>query len=127
MKVSGVPGAQINLVVIRSADIERAARFYERLGLSLTRHRHGSGPEHYACESEPVVFEIYPLSHETEATTGTRLGFRVASIAEAVATLEETGATVVSPPKQSPWGRRAVITDPDGHRIELTEVSGERT
>jgi lactoylglutathione lyase len=113
--------AELNLVVIRSADIERAAHFYERLGLSFTRHRHGNGPEHYASESGPVVFEIYPLTHGTEATTGTRLGFRVTSIEEIIATVQEAGATVVSPPKSSPWGRRAVITDPDGHRVELTE------
>jgi lactoylglutathione lyase len=125
--MSETPKAELNLIVIRSADIEHAADFYKRLGLSLTCHRHGSGPEHYACESGPVVFEIYPLTNETEATTGTRLGFRVASVHEVITALQEAGATVVSPPKPSPWGRRAVITDPDGHRVELTEVSGERT
>jgi predicted enzyme related to lactoylglutathione lyase len=117
-----VDTAQLNLVVIQSVDDERAARFYSALGLTFTRHRHGSGPEHYACESGPVVFEIYPARDEGDSTTGIRLGFRVASVADTVAALTVAGGTVVSPPKLSPWGLRAVIADPDGHRIELTEA-----
>ena len=37
--------------------------------------------------------------------------------------LEEAGAKVVFAPKSSPWGRRAVVEDPDGHRVELTDLS----
>jgi predicted enzyme related to lactoylglutathione lyase len=38
-----------------------------------------------------------------------------------IAELEKQGITVISPPKNSPWGWRAVVTDPDGHKVELTE------
>jgi predicted enzyme related to lactoylglutathione lyase len=31
---------------------------------------------------------------------------------------------VISAPKDSDWGRRAVVADPDGHRIELLEKNG---
>jgi hypothetical protein len=30
------------------------------------------------------------------------------------------GETSISAPKDSPWGRRAVVADSDGHRVELT-------
>jgi hypothetical protein len=32
------------------------------------------------------------------------------------------GTRLVHTPQDSPWGRRAVIADPDGHRIELAET-----
>ena len=50
---------RLNLVAIRSANIDRAAEFYENLGLEFEKHRHGNGPEHYSCECHEVVFEIY--------------------------------------------------------------------
>lgn len=32
----------------------------ERLGLKFAREQHDDGPEHYACEANGVVFEVYP-------------------------------------------------------------------
>lgn len=112
----------LNLVVIRSADIERSLQFYKLLGLDFKQHRHGKGPEHYACELGTVVFEIYPQASESQNTTATRIGFQVNSLDSLFARLQESGVTIISPPKDSPWGRRAVIDDPDGHRVELVET-----
>ena len=112
---------QLNLVVIRAADTERAARFYRVLGLDFVAHRHGSGPEHLACESGPAVFEIYPRRDDADSTAATRLGFRVARLNAVLDELRSAGVRVVSAAKASPWGRRAVVEDPDGHRVELTE------
>ena len=58
-----------NLLVIRSADVEQAVKFYEALGLTFLKHRHGSGPEHFACEAEGFVFEIYPLGEGKAPTS----------------------------------------------------------
>ncbi len=112
---------RLNLVVIRSWDMERSAQFYAVLGLQLERHRHGSGPEHFASEVEGRVFEIYPRQDETDSTAGARVGFQVVAVDAIVQRLAEEGARVLSAPKSSPWGRRAVVEDPDGHRVELTE------
>jgi lactoylglutathione lyase len=113
---------QLNLVVIRASNLERATAFYRLLGLDFVKHRHGNGLEHFACELGTVVFEIYPRTSEADSTTATRLGFRVASVDAAIAKLEKRGVSVISPPKQSPWGWYAVVTDPDGHKVELTEL-----
>lgn len=113
---------QLNLVVIRSGNIEQAAMFYQRLGLSLIKHHHGNGLEHFASELDRVTFEIYPCTARTTPTTATRLGFQVSSVDAVIDELKKYGASIVSPPRDSAWGRRAVVTDPDGHRIELTQL-----
>ena len=113
---------RLNLVVIRSIDIERAAEFYNLLGLTVTRHAHGSGPIHYAAEGNGAVFEIYPASPKSAPTTGTRIGFAVAALDALVEMLEKSGATIVTPPANSEWGRRAVVKDLDGHTVELVEA-----
>lgn len=109
-----------NLLVIRSSKLERAAFFYEALGLRFTKHRHGSGPEHYAAQSTNQTFEIYPLAENATPTTETRIGFAVGEIDHVFQRLIEAGGKPVSTPRPSPWGRRAVICAPDGHRVELT-------
>jgi lactoylglutathione lyase len=114
-----VSSARLNLVVIRSADIEASATCYAALGLEFVKHRHGKGLEHFACEQDGMVFEIYP----GDGTLGVRLGFEVPSMAEAVLGWTHAGGAVSSEPKESEWGLRAVLTDPDGHKIELIERS----
>jgi lactoylglutathione lyase len=113
------PPPILNLLVLRSPDIDRAAGFYRQMGLLFTKHAHGSGPEHYSSMVNGMVFEIYPLGPKSSATTGTRIGFSVASVDGVVLLLQEIGAAVVSAPQDSEWGRRAVVKDLDGHVIEL--------
>lgn len=114
---AGPPRA--NLLVLRSLDIHRAARFYQTLGLSFTLERHGDGPEHYSSDVKGFVFELYPLAEGRPPTSGTRLGFRVESVDELVSLAQSIGAEVVVAPHDSEWGRRAVIRDLDGHTVEL--------
>jgi lactoylglutathione lyase len=109
----------LNLVVIRSPDIHRAAQFYRALGLLFTCHSHGSGPEHYASEVSGLVFEIYPLTPKSGSTTGARIGFVVDSVDKLIPLVAEVGAQVITPPSDSEWGRRAVIKDLDGRIVEL--------
>jgi len=93
----------LNLVVLRSPDMPRAAGFYSQLGLRFTRHQHGSGPEHFAAELSSGVFEIYPQSSEGPSTLGTRIGFSVPSLDSAIAAISEYPAAIISPPKDSEW------------------------
>jgi lactoylglutathione lyase len=111
--------ARLNLTVIRVADLEASAAFYTLLGLSFERHRHGKGPEHFATSVEGITFELYPASPRSPVTVGTRIGFAVKNCDDAAAALEAAGHSMESPPTDSPWGRRAVAIDPDGHRVEL--------
>lgn len=110
-----------NLVVLRAIDLDAAEAFYGALGLGFVRHAHGSGPIHLASEAAGQVFEIYPLAEGDLPTSSTRVGFVVASVDATYALLLTAGGQSVSPPKDSPWGRRAVVTDPAGHRVELMQ------
>jgi catechol 2,3-dioxygenase-like lactoylglutathione lyase family enzyme len=106
-------------MVIRSPNIDRAVRFYAVLDLQFVKHSHGTGPEHFSSEVYGFVFEIYPLAEGQPPTTSARVGFVVGDVDSVVQLLAEAGATVVSVPRDSPWGRRAVVRDFDGHSVEL--------
>jgi lactoylglutathione lyase len=112
--------ARLTLIVIRSADIDRAVQIYQAIGLRFSKHAHGTGSQHYCSENGTVVFEIYPLTEGQTPTTETRLGWSVESVEEAAARLSQIGARMISPPRDSPWGRRAVFADFDEHRVEIS-------
>jgi predicted enzyme related to lactoylglutathione lyase len=67
------------------------------------------------------VFELYPHSEDGPSSLGTRVGFSVSSVNDVIKALCDYPTAVFSQPKDSEWGRRAIVADPDGHRIELLE------
>jgi lactoylglutathione lyase len=111
--------ASLALLALRTEDLNRARDFYSVLGLSFESQQHGTGPVHYCSTSPAVALELYPLLPKDTPTTSTRIGFRVPDVDGAFQALCQAGAGSVSPPRASPWGRRAVVSDPDGHRVEL--------
>lgn len=121
--VSATP-PMANLLVLRSPDIHRAARFYQAECLLFTLERHGTGPEHYSSSVNGFVFEVYRLAEGRTPTTSTRIGFSVGSVDELVTSVRALGAEVVSEPHNSEWGLRAVVRDFDGHTVELVTPPG---
>jgi predicted enzyme related to lactoylglutathione lyase len=111
----------LSLIVLRSRDLERAARWYGLLGICFEREKHGTGPEHLAARLGPTVLEVYPQTGEAESV-GVRLGFQVPSVDVVVEAVRRDGGVVVSPARRDRWGYRAVLEDPDGRRVEVSAV-----
>ncbi|MGJ8654907.1 MAG: VOC family protein [Akkermansiaceae bacterium] len=117
---------KLNLTVLRSSDMEALAKFYSALfERELEKHRHGKGPEHFGTELGELVFEIYPQRSEADDTTSVRLGYLVDSIESVLDRISGFAFTVVSEAKDSAWGKRMVLDDPEGHRMELTESNSK--
>ena len=117
-----MPALSLNLVVIRATDLERARVFYEAIGLRFIPEKHGTGPEHFACDLNGVIIELYPRkSTGPVAADAVRLGFVVADLEDIVKRVASIGGQINQPLSQSDWGLRAVVCDPDGYRVELTE------
>lgn len=115
------PPPTLNLVVIRVKDLDAARLFYEAIGLTFELHKHGRGAEHLASisgEHDPLL-EIYPLRDSQTPTTSVRLGFRVWAVEPCIENLLRAGGRITESPHDSEWGRRAVVQDPEGHKIDL--------
>ncbi len=110
----------INLIVLYVRDLERSRQFYAQIGLQFAREKHGNGPEHFACESSSIVFELYPHSAPDASTNVVRLGFCVESVDQTLAQMTSCGFEAQATPNDSPWGRRVVVRDPDGNFVEFT-------
>ena len=119
----------LNLLVLRAADVQASLRFYQALGLSFVQEQHGTGPVHFSCELGAMVIEIYPArargggagAPDRRDAGATIVGFRVESLAAVIDALAREGAVVLTAPQDTPWGKRAVVSDPDGRAVELNE------
>ena len=106
----------LNLLVLRCADIEASKRFYELLGMRFVRHAHGKGPDHYANQDDRGVFELYPSNAGEKDRTA--LGF-VASDLDTAHREFDTAGFAPGSVSQNEWGTSFVVRDPDGRRVEI--------
>lgn len=103
--------------LLRSADPERATRFYrDVLGLAVHREYPGG-----------TVFFAGQGLLEVKAGTGdpgsTAVLLQVRDLAATAAELSTRGAPVLRGPRREPWGLDEMwIADPDGTEIVLVEV-----
>ncbi len=110
----------LNLLVLRAVDMEATRAFYEALGLSFRREKHGNGSEHFSCDAGGVLLEIYPRTSDATAEQ-TMLGLSVTSLEELLARLKPLGVEPKSGPRESERGRWASVLDPDGRTVRLSE------
>lgn len=115
----------LNLLVIKTNSINMVKSFYELLGLTFKEERHGNGPAHYASYIGETIFEIYPLKKTKTPDKSTRLGFTVKSgmLDCLIHTFSDNGVKILEWPKQSAFGYRAIVRDPDGRTVEIYEES----
>lgn len=109
-----MPEPDLNLVVVRCAELEATQRFYEALGLAFVAEQHGHGPAHLAATlPSGLVLELYP-SVGDDSPAGIRLCFAVDDVARVATAACRAGGTEVRSTAD-----RVVLTDPDGRTVEL--------
>ena len=106
----------LNLLVLRCRDIERAKAFYELFGMNFVQEQHGNGPVHYASTDESGVLELYPAEGGPADQTG--LGFVTAEL-EGLHTLLRKNQFAPRDIRETELGRMFVARDPDGRRVEV--------
>jgi lactoylglutathione lyase len=111
----------LNLLVLRAHEPQRLADFYSGFGLHFDQERHGSGPVHYCAKAGETLIEIYPRTGGNNGTSEARLGFSTPCLDAAIDVALKGNGRLISGPSRSCWGYRAVLQDPEGHKIELVE------
>ena len=114
-----MPDVSLSLLVLKTHQVDVVRFFYETLGIELVEERHGTGPVHFAGRVGSVVVEIYPLGEGVEADPTTRLGFVVEDLGYVLESLWRQELSPLQKAKQTEWGLRAVVKDPDGRSVEL--------
>ncbi len=97
------------------ADIEESRKYYELLGVSFAREKHGNGPEHFAGELEGIVLELYPGGGDEAGSRRTRIGFQIENPTNVMDKLRAAGY------ETKERDGFYITEDPDGRSVHLTE------
>lgn len=110
-------------IVIYSRNLLESDKFYSKIGFNVQKHKHGDGDQHLVCKNGDVLLEIYPLpgSDNQYATKNIKIGFKVASHETILNESEFSRQYLYLPPRETEWGRKMSLIDPDDHIIDLFE------
>ncbi len=105
---------RLNHVTLPSGDVETAAAFYRRLGLTQIV---ASYPD-YARFVSPEGDVTLSLHLDEAAAAGATVHFEVNDVDRAISDLREAGFEIEQNPTDQPYlWREATLLDPDGNRI----------
>jgi predicted enzyme related to lactoylglutathione lyase len=114
-------GIVLKNVVIFVTDIDRAKRFYvDMLGLPVSQQT--QAVLEFFNEGTKLGIAV-ALHEEARKLVGRHTGvtLQVQGIDDLCGRLAESGVRFPEPLERSPWGKMAVVADPDGNQIALVE------
>ena len=114
--------------IVYAADVEVTAGSYEALGFGRHFQLPPEGPAGYVglrrgASEMAVVSEQWPADHygmQRGSGPVFEMFVYVDDADDAVARLERSGAAVIRPPEDMPWGERVgFVRDPDGNPVAI--------
>lgn len=107
------------------ADLENTAAFYrDVVGIDLGLDDEGPDAPHYegwwdATEDRDYLYLAFWGEPDAAKRTRLSVGFLVNDLDVVHARAVAAGISVLIPPGESPYGRRAEYLDPDGNRVSV--------
>lgn len=114
----------ITSITINTPQLQNMLGFYQIIGFQFTEMKVDKGSEMHRALHKGVEFSLYANRNvDASRVPSLQLGFQVTDLVATVAKLKEIpGANCILDPTQMPDGMKAVVLDPDGHAIELSEI-----
>jgi lactoylglutathione lyase len=113
---------KLGIVMIVVRDMERSVAFYrDVLGLKLLFHQDNWSQ----FDAGNILIGLHPEGEEVKVspTTGMSIGIYVDDVDKAVAEIRRRLARIAVGPRPEPFGRWALLFDPDGYSIQIIEMA----
>jgi lactoylglutathione lyase len=111
----------LGLVMIVVKDMDRSVAFYrDVVGLKLLFAQSNWSQ----FDAGKILLGLHPEGEQVKVspTTGVSLGVYVDDITKAVSELKRRGGRIAIDPRTEPFGRWALLQDPDGYNIQIVEL-----
>ena len=114
---------RVGAVVLLVSNMEKSIKFYaETLELPI-KTRSKDWTEFF---NNNTVLALHPAPKKKRSLrtgSGTLVGFEVPDIEDTVKKLKVKRVKFFKKPKEEPFGKHAIIQDPDGHLISIAEIN----
>ncbi len=119
---------KIGTVILLVSDMERSIDFYKStLDLPLKTSSH-DWAEFF---KDGTTLALYPMKKRLKGKVGSGggmlIGFMVGNMDETYQKLKRKNVKFLKEPKEEPFGKHAVILDPDGYMISIVQLKGKVT
>ncbi len=117
---------KVGAVILLVSNMEKSVKFYkDTLGLPL-KTKSKDWTEFF---DNTTVLALHPAKKRSKLITGPSIlvGFEVSDLDSTVKKLEGKKVKFFKKPKQEPFGKHAIIQDPDGHLISIAEIKEKST
>ena len=118
-----------DFISLQVRNLSASRTFYTEM-LGLTVDPQFDTPEVIVFDTNSIPFALSQakvnLDEAPQPGWGVTLWIDCDSVNELHAKLEAKGATIITPPYDSPFGRAFVFIDPDGYRITANENPWDR-
>lgn len=114
----------LSAVLIRSHQPRRLAEFYQRVfGLPFEASEHDE-ELHFECELADTHYAIFQAAPDEQFRANPiTLAFAIDDMGGFVQKLQREGTNLNSGPSEHGFGTLASITDPDGNKVDVTQLS----
>jgi catechol 2,3-dioxygenase-like lactoylglutathione lyase family enzyme len=117
---------KIGSIILIVSEMEKSLVFYKDiLGLPI-KSQSEAWTEFFV---KGTVLALHPAENKTKLKTGISIliGFMVSDLETNVKKLKENKVKFFKEAKEEPFGKHAIIEDPDGHLISIAEINTEPT
>jgi lactoylglutathione lyase len=118
-----LPFRKVGAVILLVSNMEKSIKFYsETLELPI-KTRSKDWTEFF---NNDTVLALHPAPKKKtilNTGSGTLVGFEVTDLDSTVKKLKERRVKFFKRPKEEPFGKHAIVQDPDGHLISIAEIN----
>jgi lactoylglutathione lyase len=115
---------KIGAVILLVSDMEKSTRFYRDVLNLPIKSQSKDWTEFFNRET---VLALHPAHNARQASSqgNVLVGFMVGDLEAQVQVLEKKNVRFFKRLKEEPFGKHAIIEDPDGHLISLAEIKSK--
>lgn len=117
---------KVGAIILLTANMKKSVKFYkDTLGLPI-KTESADWTEFF---SDGTVLALHPAKKKYKLKAGPNMliGFMVNDLDDSVKQLKKKKVKFFKKPKEEPFGKHAIIVDPDGHLISIVQLKAKPT
>jgi lactoylglutathione lyase len=114
---------KVGAVILLVSNMEKSIKFYSDTLELPVKSRSKDWTEFF---NNDTVLALHPAPEKKKTLktgSGTLVGFEVTDLDSTVKKLREKRVKFFKRPKDEPFGKHAIVQDPDGHLISIAELN----
>ncbi len=114
---------KVGAVILLVSNMEKSIEFYTEIPRAPIKTKSKDWTEFFNSDT---VLALHPAPKKKKsmlkAGSGTLVGFEVTDLNSTIEKLKRKRVKFFKKPKEEPFGKHAIVQDPDGHLISIGEI-----